>query len=120
MYLAPVFNRIAPASCGRESKNAVPSKKPNRCCGADTDMRERASAYSEVLENRSRCIPRAITYISERQLNVYLNAKKAARPVPRLPVGRPSQVQVCTTSPVRALVFSDRSQRSCFDEIQDR
>jgi hypothetical protein len=39
-------------------------------------------------------------------LNVYLNAKKAARlRVPRLPEG-PSQVQAChTTSPVRALVF---------------
>ncbi|SRR5713101_2646815 len=54
-------------------------------------------------------------------INVYLNAKKAARPrVPRLPEG-PSQVHAYhTTSPVRALVFSDQSQRSCFDEMQDR
>jgi hypothetical protein len=55
-------------------------------------------------------------------INVYLNAKKPARlRVPSsLPERRLSQVQVCTTSPVRALVFYDRSQRSCFDEMQDR
>src|SRR5439155_22553501 len=88
-------------------KNAVPSKKPNRCCGADTDMSERARAYSKVHSKIDRAASRERSLISpSAMLNVYLNAKKAARlRVPRRPEG-PSQVQAChTTSPVRALVF---------------
>jgi hypothetical protein len=42
----PGAYKLAPRSRGGESKNAVPSKKPNRCCGADTDMSERASALA--------------------------------------------------------------------------
>ena len=104
----PGVYKLAPRSRGGESKNAVPSKKPNRCCGADTDMSERARAYSKVHSKIDRAASRERSLISpSAMLNVYLNAKKAARlRVPRLPEG-PSQVQTChTTSPVRALVFS--------------
>src|SRR6266480_6218279 len=105
MYLAPVLTSLHRGAEGDESKNAVPSKKPNRCCGPDTDMSERVRAYSEVHSKIDRAASRGRSLISpSAMLNVYLNAKKAARlRVPRLPKGQ-SQVQAChTTSPVRAL-----------------
>src|SRR5258708_30404383 len=73
----PGAYKLAPRSRGGESKNAVPSKKPNRCCGADTDMSERARAYSKVHSKIDRAASRERSLISpSAMLNVYLNAKK--------------------------------------------
>src|SRR5260370_39553089 len=108
MYLAPVFTSLHRGAEGANQKMLFHQKKPNRCCGADTDMSERARAYSKVQSKIDRAACRVRSLISpSAMLNVYLNAKKAARRrVPRLPEG-PSQVQTChATSPVRALVFS--------------
>ena len=112
----PGAYKLAPRSRRGESKNAVPSKKPNRCCGADTDMSKRARAYSKVHSKIDRAASRERSLISlSAMLNVYLNAKKAARlRVPRLPEG-PSQVQAChTTSPVRALVLAEIPRNALF------
>ena len=45
----PGAYKLAPSSREGESKNAVPSKKPNRCCGADTDIPNRAGSGALAL-----------------------------------------------------------------------